>query len=54
MKNKLRAFGKYIKDLVILAQEAPANELCNTLMETSGMKEMYLDGTDEGRRSGRI
>lgn len=48
VKNKLRAFGKYIKDLVILAQEAPANELCNTLMETSGMKEMYLDGTDEG------
>ena len=48
VKNKLRAFGKYIKDLVILAQEAPVNELCNTLMETSGMKEMYLDGTDEG------
>ena len=48
VKSKLRAFGKYIKDLVILAQEAPVNELCNTLMETSGMKEMYLDGTDEG------
>ena len=48
VKGKLRAFGKYIKDLVILAQEAPVNELCNTLMETSGMKEMYLDGTDEG------
>ena len=48
VKKKLRDFGKYIKDLVIEAQEAPVNELVTTLMETSGMREMYLDGTDEG------
>ncbi len=47
-KNKLRAFGNYIKELVVAAQETPVNELCDYLINSSGMVEMYRDGTDEG------
>ena len=48
VKAKLRAFGSFIKEFVILAQEAPVNELVTELLTRSGMREMYLDGTDEG------
>jgi len=48
VKAKLRAFGKYIKDLVIRSQETPVNELTAYLVKSSGMYDAYLDGTDEG------
>lgn len=48
VKGKLRTFGNYIKDLVIRSLETPVNELTEYLVRTSGMYEMYLDGTDEG------
>ncbi len=47
-RSKLRAFGNYIKELVVMSQETPVNELCDYLIESSGMVEMYRDGTDEG------
>ncbi len=47
-KAKLRAFADYIKELVLMSQEAPVNELCEHLISSSGMYDMYFDGTDEG------
>ncbi len=48
MKRKLRDFSDYIKELVVMSQESPVDELCSYLVKTSGMYEMYMDGTDEG------
>lgn len=47
-KARVRAFGSYLKELVVMAQEATVNELTDYLAETSGIYEMYWDGTDEG------
>ena len=47
VKGKLRAFGDYIRALVIDAQALPVSELTHRLIATSGMLEQYADGTDE-------
>ena len=47
VKEKLRAFGGYIKDLVIRSQDTAVNELTDYLVKTSGMREMYADNSDE-------
>lgn len=46
-REKLRAFGAYIKDLVLRSQELPVNKLTEYLVKTSGMREMYSDNSDE-------
>lgn len=46
-KQKLRAFGDYIKDLVIRSQELSVDMLTAYLVKTSGMREQYADDTDE-------
>ncbi len=46
-KEKLRAFGGYIKDLVLRAQEEPVDALTKHLVQTSGMYELYSDLSDE-------
>lgn len=46
-KEKLRAFGAYIKDLVLRSQELPVNRLTEYLIKTSGMRDMYADNSDE-------
>ncbi len=47
MREKLRAFGRYVKDLVIRSQEEPVNTLVAHILSTSGMYDQYADGTDE-------
>ncbi len=47
-RSKLRSFRDYIKDLVLRAEELPLDKLTSYLIKTSGMYDMYLDGTDEG------
>ncbi len=47
-RGKLRAFGNFIKDLVIRSEELPLDKLVSYLIKTSGIYDMYLDGTDEG------
>ncbi len=47
MKEKLRAFGNYIKELVVLAQVEPVDRLVEHLLKTSGVYEMYGDDSDE-------
>ncbi len=46
-KQKLHAFGAYIKDLVIRSQELTADLLTAYLIKTSGMREQYADSSDE-------
>lgn len=48
MKAKLREFGGYIKDLIVRSQEVPVDKLTEYLVKSSGLYDMYLDGTDEG------
>ncbi len=47
IKEKLRAFGRYIKDLVLRAQEDAVDQLTRHIIETSGMYEQYDDFSDE-------
>ena len=47
-REKLRAFGSYIKDLVIRAQDMPVNELAEYLVDSLKLREFYDDGSDEG------
>ncbi|MBR7186208.1 MAG: UvrD-helicase domain-containing protein [Clostridia bacterium] len=46
-KEKLRAFGSYIKDLVVRAQLMPVNELVKHILESAGIYEQYADNSDE-------
>ncbi len=47
VREKLRAFGAYIKDLVVRSQILPVNELVAYLLDSSGMYEQYADKSDE-------
>ncbi len=47
-KEKLKNFGDYIKDLVITAEEERVDKLTAYIVKSSGMYDMYADGTDEG------
>lgn len=47
-KQKLKAFGDYIKELVIMAEDVGIDKLTEHIVKSSGMYEMYADGTDEG------
>ncbi len=47
-KERVRAFGKYIKDLVVEAQLEDAAKLTEYIIQSSGMYRQYEDGTDEG------
>ncbi len=46
-KEKLRAFGKYLKELVLDAQVLPVDSFVHRLIDTSGMVEQYADNSDE-------
>lgn len=46
-KQKLKAFGDYIKDLVIRSQELSVSTLTAYLIKSSGMREQYADDSDE-------
>ncbi len=46
-KEKVKAFGAYIKDLIVLSQELAADALTDRLIQTSGMLEQYADSSDE-------
>ncbi|MDE6676608.1 MAG: ATP-binding domain-containing protein, partial [Clostridia bacterium] len=46
-KEKLRAFGGYIKELVLRAQEERVDILTQHIIKTSGMYEQYADLSDE-------
>ncbi len=48
VKNKLRGFGGYIKELVLRSQELPPDKLVAELVKSSGIYDIYYDGTDEG------
>ncbi len=48
VKQKLKGFYLFIRDLVVKSQEETADKLTEFLLKESGMYEMYLDGTDEG------
>lgn len=47
VREKLRAFGKFIRELVILSQELTVSKLTEHLIRVSGMREMYADSTEE-------
>ncbi len=47
MKEKLRSFGNFIKQLVIASQELNVAEFTKELIETSQMREQYADNSDE-------
>lgn len=47
-RSKLRAFGDYVKELVVSSQETALDKLCEQIVKTSGMYDAYRDGTDEG------
>ncbi len=46
-REKLRAFGAYIKTLVIRSQLVPVNELVGYILESAGMYEQYADNSDD-------
>ncbi len=46
-KEKLKSFGAYIKELIILSQEMEVDKLTEHLIATSGMMEQYADRSDE-------
>ncbi len=47
MKERLRAFGQYLRELVVLAQVMPVDGLVDHIYETAGMYEMYAGDSDE-------
>lgn len=47
MKEKLKAFGKFIKELVIASQDLDVAGLTKLLIETSQMRGQYADNSDE-------
>ena len=47
-KSKLKSFRDFIKDLILRAEELPLDKLVSYLIKTSGIYDMYFDGTDEG------
>ncbi len=46
-KQKLRAFGQYLKELVIEAEVRPVDAFVRYLIDSSGMREQYADNSDE-------
>ncbi len=46
-REKVRAFGAYIKELVVLSQELPINELVARIISGSGMYAQYADNSDD-------
>ncbi len=46
-RQKLHAFGDYIKELVALSQTVPVNDLVRHLIQSSGMYAQYADNSDE-------
>ncbi|MGN0822412.1 MAG: ATP-dependent helicase, partial [Candidatus Gallimonas sp.] len=46
-KAKLRAFGAFIKDLVVRSQETNVSDLTAYVVKTSGMREAFADQSDE-------
>ena len=48
VKEKLRAFGRYLKELVLDAQVQPVDAFVQSLIASSGMREQYTaDNSDE-------
>ncbi len=47
-KGKLKSFRDFIKELIIRSEELPLDKLVSYLIKTSGIYDMYFDGTDEG------
>jgi len=47
VKTKLAGFGQYIKDVVIRSQDMPVGDLTEYILESSGMRDAYLDQTEE-------
>ena len=46
-REKLRAFAKYLRELVVLSQSASVSALVKHILESSGMLEQYADNSDE-------
>ena len=46
-KEKLRAFGKYLKGLVLDAQVLPVDAFVHAMVDSSGMVGQYADNSDE-------
>lgn len=46
-REKLRVFGKYLKEIVLDAQTMAVDDFVHRLVETSGMREQYADNSDE-------
>ena len=46
-KEKLRAFGNYLRELVVYAQVMPVDKLVGHIYETAGLYEMYSDSSDD-------
>ncbi len=46
-KMKIKAFGDYIKSLIVKSQEEPVDKLVDYLIKTSGMYDSYADNSDE-------
>ncbi len=46
-KAKLKEFGSYIRELVVLSQETPVGDLVRHLVISSGMYEQYSDNSEE-------
>ncbi len=46
-REKVRAFGKLIKEFIILSQTLPVNELVKYVMNEAGLYAQYTDDSDE-------
>lgn len=46
-KAKLKEFGNYVKNLVVMAQDTRVDRLTSYLVSSSGMQEQYADNSDE-------
>ncbi len=46
-KEKLRAFGSYLKELIVYAQEADVKDLVKHILDTSGLYAQYEGDSDE-------
>ncbi len=44
---RLSQFADYLKELVIMAQTEPVDKLARHLIDSSGMRDMYADNSDE-------
>ena len=46
-KEKLRAFGNYLKDIIVYSQEASVKDLVKYVLDTSGLYAQYEGDSDE-------